>query len=344
MFEDTSAAANEQTNQTCIEHAKAFTDSTLDALTSSFDRILTTRANNYGIEDALKHAIDVELNKYMDGTREVLNKLPDMDLRMNHILTYFNCNNISRDIKILALYDIFRMQVFTENDVKLKILQTLAQVKYNEHLLASATAEQNKQSPSVSTANANQFSQAATVTAIPITVSTQSQPQASTFNPSTMKNYEKSQSDYRDFRSIIAAFINAGNFMESQRYEEATPFFCVACEYNERITNNLTLKMKGMDHEFLLANRRKCLKLWNQSTIKKLTQKSTNTTQLSQQELTNLIETMIAKFLPCFFRLAGSTKEDKEMIEEIRQDWLNVLDSNLPGRLNFFLILELNKC
>lgn len=267
----------------------------------------------------------------MDGTREVLNKLPDMDLRMNHILIYFNCNNISRDIKILALYDIFRMQVFTENDVKLKILQTLAQVKYNEYLLASATAEQNKQSPSVSTSNTNQFSPAAAVTATPIAVSSQ----ASTVNSSTMKNYEKSQSDYRDFRSIIAAFINAGNFMESQRYEEATPFFCVACEYNERITNNLAVKMKGMDHEFLLANRRKCLKLWNQSTIKKLTQTSTNTAQLSQQELTNLIETMIAKFLPCFFRLAGSTKEDKEMIEEIRQDWLNVLDSNLPGRLNF---------
>ena len=113
-------------------------------------------------------------------------------------------------------------------------------------------------------------------------------------------------------------------------------------------------KMKGMDHEFLLGNRRKCLKAWNQTTIRKFTQKnatpkdntahSLNTNAiyspttaplqpLNQQELTSLIETMINKFLNCFFRLAGSTAEDKAMIEEIRQDWLTVLDSNLPGML-----------
>jgi len=107
-------------------------------------------------------------------------------------------------------------------------------------------------------------------------------------------------------------------------------FFCVACEYNERITSNLAHKMKGMDHEFLLASRRKCLKLWNQATLRKFTLKSNNLNPLNQQELIGLIETMMNKFLNCFFRLAGSTSEDKAMIEEIRQDWLNVLDSNLP--------------
>lgn len=183
----------------------------------------------------------------MDGTREVLNKLPDMDLRMNHILTYFNCNNVSRDLKILALYDIFRMQIFPENDVKLKILQTLAQIKYNEYLLATTTAEQNRQSPSVSTNSPSQLNNTSASVTIPITVlNSQSQTQSPTINSSVMKNYEKCQSDYRDFRSIIAAFINAGNFMETQRYEEATPFFCVACEYNERITTNLVFRMKGI--------------------------------------------------------------------------------------------------
>ena len=146
--------------------------------------------------------------------------------------------------------------------------------------------------------------------------------------------------------------------MESSRLEEATPFYCVACEYNERITSYLKDKWKGMDHEFLVANRRKCLKLWNQVSIRKfaqnqLQQSSSNASAtaaaaaaasspvhhasgggnalLSQQELNGLFETMINKFLPCFFRLATSTNEDKLLIEEIRQEWLQVLDSNLPG-------------
>lgn len=158
------------------------------------------------------------------------------------------------------------------------------------------------------------------------------------------------------YRSIIAAFINAGNLMESSRLEEATPFYCVACEYNERITSYLKDKWKGMDHEFLVANRRKCLKLWNQVSIRKFVQNqlqqssnpaaaaavasspvhhpSGGNALLSQQELNGLFETMINKFLPCFFRLATSTNEDKHLIEEIRQEWLQVLDSNLPGLLS----------
>lgn len=139
--------------------------------------------------------------------------------------------------------------------------------------------------------------------------------------------------------------------MKNFRYEEAATFFCVACEYNERITSNLTCLMKGMDHDFLLINRRKCLKLWNQSVIGKFTQNNLNRTAamgvldnlgqqnrvLNQQEMTALMELMISKFLPCFFRLLNqnSTVEDKAMIDEIRQDWLGVLDSNLPGNCIF---------
>ena len=130
-----------------------------------------------------------------------------------------------------------------------------------------------------------------------------------------------------------------------KRFEEAATFFCVACEYNERITLNLSNMMKGMDHEFLLASRRKCLKLWNKSVIRRfahtaaapLNQLEAAEQTLTQQEMTALIELMISKFLPCFFRLANpnSTAEDKAMIDEIRQDWLGVLDLNLPG--NCFL-------
>lgn len=143
--------------------------------------------------------------------------------------------------------------------------------------------------------------------------------------------------------------------MESNRLEDATPFYCVACEYNERITSYLKDKWKGMDHDFLVANRRKCLKLWNQLSIRRFSQNqlhgsaasnlgsplslahgsatsAATVPPLTQQELTALFETMTSKFLPCFFRLATSTNEDKQLIEEIRQDWLHVLDSNLPGK------------
>ena len=65
--------------------------------------------------------------------------------------------------------------------------------------------------------------------------------------------------------------------MESRKYEESATFFCVAVEYNERITSNLENKMKGMDQEFLLASRRKCLKLWNQFVIRRF---STNNEQV----------------------------------------------------------------
>lgn len=148
--------------------------------------------------------------------------------------------------------------------------------------------------------------------------------------------------------------------MESNRLEEAATFYCVACEYNERITSYLKDKWKGMDHEFLLANRRKCLRFWNQASIRKFAQNqlhggmaagssssSVGSAQLAaavpltQHELNALLETMIQKFLPCFFRLANSTNEDKSLIEEVRQEWLNVLDSTLPGWCPFSLFFVL---
>ena len=112
---------------------------------------------------------------------------------------------------------------------------------------------------------------------------------------------------------------------------DSKKFFCVACEYNERITAQLTNRLRGMDHELLLASRRKCLKMWNQSTICKFTSREPTPTQ---QELAALIDTMITRFLPCFFRLATSTSDDRATLDEIRQSWLSILDSNLPGEKN----------
>ncbi len=281
---------------------------------------------NCGLEAALNNAIETELNKYTETSADIIANLPDYDLRTNHMLTYLSCNNVPREIRVIALLDLFRIQIFTENSLRVKLMQILAQIKFNQYILAAL----DKPSDSLDTS---------AVSAV-------------------YRSYEKWQNDYRDYRSIIAAFINAANFMDTQKYEEAATFYCVAVEYNERITAGLTCKMKGMDHEFLLINRRKCLKLWNECVLRKFSTNSgtgelanmlptdlldrspaeAQSQPMSQMEMTSLIELMMSKFLPCFFRLSNpnSTPEDKAMIDEIRQDWLSVLDSNLPGLSSFY--------
>ncbi len=142
------------------------------------------------------------------------------------------------------MLDIYRIQIVNDNDLKIKILQTQAQYKYQEVFNDPMKLD-------------------------------------------LIKAYEKLQNDYKDYRSIIAAFLTACAHLEtekywaifffenigssdlnfhfisnfSHRYEEATPFFCVSVEFNERVTNDLNFKMKGMDHELLLKCRRKSLKV-----------------------------------------------------------------------------------
>lgn len=254
------------------------------------------------------------MKKYSEGGREVAQKLPDHDLRIDHILIYFNCNNASEELKRLALYDLFRMQVYSDSNVKLKALQNHAQHKYNLALIDSITNATGVQ-----------------------------------------KAYEKMHADYRDYRSIIAAFINASRYLESQRYDEALPFYCVACEYNERLTGMLEARMRGMDHEYLLANRRKCIKLWSQSVIKRLFKRvapkvnpaspaanspAKSIIVFNEEEMSSQIDILVNKFLPCFYRLTNSTADDRRLIDEIRQDWLGILDNNppeLPQAYHLFL-------
>jgi hypothetical protein len=331
----------EQMNQLSIEHAKVFAESTLETLSQHCDllmahglKTMSTTASKplmEQVEETLDQAVEFELNKYEEMSHDVSSSLPDNDKRIYHILVYLCSNGVSRELRKLALYDVFRMQIFNETNVKLKILQTMAQLKYNEYLLASLADQQQEQQQGK---QQEQFENDKNMPNV-----------ASMAN--TFKSYEKWQTDYRDYRSIIAAFINAANYMESQRLEEAAQFFCVTCEYNERITNALANKFKGMDNEYLLLNRRKCLSLWNKYSVSRFVQmldqmsrSSTsadaysNEAQLyNQQELSNLIEVMSNRFLPCFFRLISSSKEDREMIDEVRQSWLNILDSNLPGNL-----------
>lgn len=204
--------SHEQLYQACMEHAKAFTESTLEALTSCLDRInlqSTTggRLDYTAAEEALKYvskfdlltllnsqkspsdwiemlfdckAVDLEINKYTESMREVQGQLPHADLRINHILVYFNCNNVPRELKQLALYDIFRMPIYSDVNARFKIVQALAHIKYNEYLLASlTTAAAPPGAPSPPTSS------------------------SSSINPLVFKNYEKWLVDYRDYRYLF---------------------------------------------------------------------------------------------------------------------------------------------
>ena len=145
--------------------------------------------------------MELELNKHANiTTQDLLSKLPEIDLRINHILTYFSCNNLSRELKILALLDLFRIQIFPDNNIKFKILQTVAHIKYNDYVVASAQVNSSSNIPVTNTVQAPTSSN------------------SSNLSPNTIKNYEKWQNDYRDYRSIIAAFINGVNYMETQRF------------------------------------------------------------------------------------------------------------------------------
>lgn len=114
------------------------------------------------------------MNKYNESSKDVLNKLPECDIRTIHILTYFSSMNIPKEFREFALIDIFRIQIFSDNNIRLKIMQAMAQTKYYE--IANNAAKQE-----------------------------------------FLKQYEKFQNDYRDFRSIIAAFVTACNNMEIEK-------------------------------------------------------------------------------------------------------------------------------
>lgn len=89
-------------------------------------------------------------------------------------MTYLSSNNASSEVREFAAIDIFRIQIFPDSDIRIKILQAIAQIKYNEIVGNSSKQE-------------------------------------------LIRQYEKFQSDYRDFRSIISAFITACGLLEADK-------------------------------------------------------------------------------------------------------------------------------
>ena len=49
--------------------------------------------------------------------------------------------------------------------------------------------------------------------------------------------------------------------MHLARFDEAITYFCVACEYNLRLSKQCTLPMSAMDSQLLLKGRRLCFQV-----------------------------------------------------------------------------------
>ena len=49
--------------------------------------------------------------------------------------------------------------------------------------------------------------------------------------------------------------------MHLSRFDEAITYFCVACEYNLRLSKQCTLPMSAMDSQLLLKGRRLCFQV-----------------------------------------------------------------------------------
>lgn len=115
------------------------------------------------------------MNKYKESDLEVAAKLAEADLRLNSMLTYFSCNRLPNEYRVLGTLDIFRIPTQNDNDIRLKLMQAQAQLRYLEII----------NDPN---------------------------------NTELYKNYEKYQNDYKEFRSIVAAFLNAYTLMENEKY------------------------------------------------------------------------------------------------------------------------------
>ena len=86
--------------------------------------------------------------------------------------------------------------------------------------------------------------------------------------------------DYKDYRAVIAAFLTGYQLLNDNKYafvnenrnsfashcsldrfEEAITYFCVACEFNLRLSKQCTLPMRAMDSCLLFKTRRLCFEV-----------------------------------------------------------------------------------
>jgi hypothetical protein len=131
--------------------------------------------------------------------------------------------------------------------------------------------------------------------------------------------YQKLLTDYKDFRSVIAAFLAGCQLMNEDKFEEAITYFCVACEYNLRLSKQCTLPMRAMDSCLLFKARRLCFERWNDVVINRF-----------KTDPDYRLDTMTHQFLPCLMQLKLSSEEDQAYITEIQRIWCLLLDKLEP--------------
>ncbi|CAF3325058.1 unnamed protein product [Rotaria socialis] len=134
-----------------------------------------------------------------------------------------------------------------------------------------------------------------------------------------VQEYQKLLVDYKDFRSVIAAFLAGCQLMNEDKFEDAITYFCVACEYNLRLSKQCTLPMRAMDSCLLFKARRLCFERWNDVVINRF-----------KTDPDYRLDTMTHQFLPCLMQLKLSSEEDQAYISEIQRVWCLLLDKLEP--------------
>ncbi|CAF1147249.1 unnamed protein product [Adineta steineri] len=134
-----------------------------------------------------------------------------------------------------------------------------------------------------------------------------------------IQEYQKILSDYKDYRSVIAAFLAGYQLMNEDKFDEAITYFCVACEYNLRLSKQCTLPMKAMDSSLLFKARRLCFERWNDVVLHRF-----------KTDPNYRLDTMTHQFLPCLMQLKLSSDDDQAYIKEIQRVWCLLLDKLEP--------------
>lgn len=146
------------------------------------------------------------------------------------------------------------------------------------------------------------------------------------------QEYQKILTDYKDYRSVIAAFLAGCQLMREEKFDEAITYFCVACEYNIRLSARGSLPMRAMDSSLLFRTRRLCFDKWNENVLNRF--KTDSNYQL---------DTMTHKFVPCLMQLKLSSEEDQLYIGEIQRIWCFALDNIEPTERSKSLELFLQR-
>lgn len=146
-----------------------------------------------------------------------------------------------------------------------------------------------------------------------------------TMSNEQIQEYHRILNDYRDYRSVIAAFIAGYQLFHDNRFDEAMTYLCVACEYNLRLSKQYTTPMKAMDKNLLHRTRRLCFEKWNEAILNRF-----------KTESNYRLDVMIRQFLPCLLQLKLSFDEDKVYINEIQRIWCSLINK-VEGKeqLNF---------